>query len=436
MAIARVPGSPAPTRLRVAWCAAACVALLLHLESSARAADQPISGRLVKLKSSAGGAQLAFVSEDPAIPFPAIGSADDPASGSPGGIVVEVFTAAEPTDFLSAPAGLGSPGWKASQYGIDSYRYRNSAGVSVSRLRKVALTESGRLRIRADAGLTLAAPPGAVAIRVTTGSLRSCAVFAGASVRRDVAGTFVARGAPAPAVPDCDDATLATAVGVPCGDAAWPECGGACPEGGTCAGESIGGPCRCIFPTQPCGETAPLCHGQCPAGEQCYQMDDFIPGSINACACAPTGEPPCGATGQACNAGNCPAGLACDSIPGFGIYEGQCSCVDPSATCGPGYGSCPPDFECTFFPPGAGGTWSCLPTVCGGTYPTCGGTCADGRACVPLDASSIQLCVCATPSLSCDEGLACGEGLTCPAGEACTLVPNPLGPPSCSCEPF
>ena len=40
----------------------------------------------------AGGQRLVFLSEDPALPFPAPGSPDDPVSGTPGGLAMEVFS--------------------------------------------------------------------------------------------------------------------------------------------------------------------------------------------------------------------------------------------------------------------------------------------------------------------------------------------------------
>jgi hypothetical protein len=417
-------------RLRIA-------AFLLALAWSATAAwglDQPISGRTVKLKSTASGPQLVFVSDDPAAPFPAIGSPDDPASGERGGMVVEVFSRAEGPRTATAPPGIGNPGWKVFAGRTDAYRYRNAGGVAVSRVRKALLAEGRRLRVRADAGLGLAMPLGAVAIRVTTGFLRSCALFDAGSVRRDVAGAFFATGAPAPPLPDCSDESLLGALGFDCGASGVPACDGSCPADGTCVADVAGGGvCKCVFSSQPCGgANAPLCNGECPAGEQCYAMDNFIPGAVNDCRCAPVGEPPCGATGVC--GGGCPDELECASIPGFGIYDPECTCLEPDQRCGPGFGDCPPDLVCSPLP-GASG-FSCIPIFCGGTSPgRCDAACSDGRVCVPLDVAGVHLCVCATPSLSCDEGLACGEGLACPEGEVCTLATSGSGPPTCSCEP-
>jgi hypothetical protein len=400
---------------------------LFLLADAASAVDQPIAGTLLKLKSTADGARLVFRSRDPAVPFPPIGSLDDPATGTPGGMIVEIFSQNEAPTSSSAPSGTGDPGWTMIDGAVDAYVFRGPGAP----IRRILLRQGKLLKVRGDdAGLALTAPLGGVAIRITTGSLRSCTVFAGASVRRDGVGVFLARAASAPALADCSDGTLLTALGFTCADS-FPTCGGSCPGDGVCAPDVLGGPCRCVFPTQPCGETAPLCGGECPAGEQCYPLDNFIPGPINGCGCAPIGEPPCGATGLACSATDCPGGLVCDLIPGSGIYESQCSCVDPNALCGqPGYGECPTDLECVFFP-GTGGGWRCAPIFCGGTYPTCGSSCGGGRACVPFSVEgTLQTCVCATPGLSCDDGLTCDGGFSCPLGEVCTVTGS-----SCSCEP-
>src|SRR4029077_13275620 len=167
------------------------------------------------------------------------------------------------------------------------------------------------------------------AVRVRTGSLRSCALFDGTSVQRDGESRFVAMDAAAPALADCSDETLALALDAGCALAEWPGCDATCPDGGVCTPEVIGGPCRCVYPTQPCGTTAPLCSGECPAGEQCYPMDGFIPGPVDSCACGQIGEPPCGASGQSCDSGGCPDGLVCGTVPKVGIYDSYCNCMNP-----------------------------------------------------------------------------------------------------------
>lgn len=403
--------------------------------AEAQETHHPVAGKLLRVKSTHEGVEAVFVSTDPAWPFPPIGSVDDPRLPS-SDLYLELYSSAQGIVRMTVPNFPGNPNWKVEVVGADSYEYRSPdpSGFDIGHMK---LVEGRRIRIRTLVNLPAGARLGTVAVRVRTGSLWSCALFDEGSIRRDD-GRFRATNAPASALADCEETTLVAAISPGCGTTAFgPSCDAVCPDGGVCAPTSTSSECRCVNPTQPCGATSPLCGGECGPGEQCFPMDDLIPGAINACACAPAGSPPCGATGQSCDAGPCPEGLECGIIPPITpIYDSSCGCIDPAATCGPSFGSCPPDLECVFFPPGAGGSWSCLPMFCGGgSYPTCGGACGGGRSCVPLSLQGSGFCVCATPSLSCDD-LACGEGLFCPSGEVCTVTPTGGGPPDCSCEPL
>ncbi len=188
----------------------ACAVLIPALRAAAL--DRPITGKKLQLRRSASGKQkLVFQSKDPAFAFPAVGSADDPATGTPGGLQVELFSQNDPArPVLSAPAGVGKPGWKVTDRSVDSFKYSNSAAPAApSPLKVVVLKMDKQLKVSAPAtGLALAGPQGSVAIRVTTGSLRSCAVFGPGTIRRDEAGSFLAVKALAPSIPDCSDASL------------------------------------------------------------------------------------------------------------------------------------------------------------------------------------------------------------------------------------
>src|SRR5262245_50260898 len=82
---------------------------------SARAADQPISAAKLLLLRSGGEEKLVFVSRDPAFLFPALAGADDPGTGTPGGLRVDLVSPLEPLGVsLVAPAGSGTPGWTAA----------------------------------------------------------------------------------------------------------------------------------------------------------------------------------------------------------------------------------------------------------------------------------------------------------------------------------
>ena len=59
--------------------------------------------------------------------------------------------------------------------------------------------------IRLDARIS---PLDRVAVRVTTGLLRNCALFDGATILRDEPNRFIAKRAVAPVVTDCSNAAL------------------------------------------------------------------------------------------------------------------------------------------------------------------------------------------------------------------------------------
>lgn len=188
------------------------VAFATLLPVAAAAVDRPIAAKKLQLKrSSSGKEKLVFQSKDPSFLFPAIASADDPAGGSPGGFSIEVFSQNDPArPVLAAPGGIGKPGWQVKDGTTDSYKYRNSAAPAApSPLKVVVLKEGKQIKVTAAAiGLALAGPQGAVAVRVTTGTLRSCAVFGAGTVRRDQPASFLAANAPVPSIPDCSDASL------------------------------------------------------------------------------------------------------------------------------------------------------------------------------------------------------------------------------------
>ena len=390
----------------------------------AAAIDVPVGARALTLRAQPAGTEVKFVSKDPAFPFPAPGSDADPTAT---GLDVQVFTASGDAASSSATDGSGKPGWRL-RADDTIYVYRAGAGaVPPGEIKKVHLKSGRAFRARGRIDLPLSGPADAVAIRVTMGSLRACALLSGASVRKNQPGRFVARDAPAPELADCADATLLGALGFDCASSSFPACGGACPDGGVCAPDPLGGPCRCNFETQACGDTAPSCNGSCPAGQRCWPIDGFIPGANDQCLCAPEETPPCGTTDLACGSGACPPGLVCEAHPGVGFYDPYCACVPPDQACGPGFGNCPPDMECLPISPA---DFTCVPFFCGGTFPTCGGSaCGPGGACVPLAIGSSQYCVCASTSGSCDVPT-CDGGLYCPPGEVCTSSGG-----TCGCQP-
>lgn len=312
----------------------------------ASATDQPIAATRLIIRPSRQ--TLFFLSRDPAFLFPAIASADEPAAGTPGGAIIDLFSQNQGAVSLTIPAGTGNPGWTVRPGMPASYKFKNPIapyGISVVR---VALLKQNRIiKISAEDGLP-AGPQGAVGVRITTGSLRNCVLFDAATIRRDDAGTFIASDAVAGSLADCSNTSLggeeppASCSG---GDPA-PSCGGTCPPGSECSTQDLT-TCICISGAQPCGDTAPACNGQCPAGEECFSTGGFpLPG----CDCLPVGSTPCGQF--QCN-GTCPAGEECNYFERSTPGGSGCVCGPPGPCDGSGGDDCPPGYHCGFgpFPP-------------------------------------------------------------------------------------
>lgn len=178
----------------------------LLVTAGARAADRPIAGLKLQLRRAPSGRQtLSFLSRDAAFPFPAAGGPDDPTAA---GMTVELFSATDPQrPAFHTLTGIGKPGWKAV---TGKYTYRNPHAVpGATSVKSVVLQQGRTMKIQGvDTGLALVGSQARVAIRVTTGGLRSCAVFGSGTIRRDAAGIFLAAGAAVPDVPDCSDASL------------------------------------------------------------------------------------------------------------------------------------------------------------------------------------------------------------------------------------
>jgi hypothetical protein len=441
-------------------------ASLLAWTVSAAAAERRVPAKILRIESGPDGSALVFKAQPPDFLFPPIGSDDDPATGTPGGLTIEVFTQSEGPARPTVPPGVGIPGWTAHDGAVDSFLYRGP-GLAV---RKIRLREGKTVDVRAaDVGLDLSAPLGAVAVRVTTGTRRICAVFTADTIVKDEPGKFLARRAPgSPNVgPVCSDAFLLGELGFGCPGSGGSACGGSCPDGGVC-GQQSDGTCVCGFPTDPCGGTAPVCNGECAAGEECVAIagtpeegvtctcsattpcgavDDLSCGGDcpageecvtidngpildDTCTCTPIGVTPCGAASNPSCDATCPAGEVCDLVDG--PYEQACRCLPVDAVCGPGPGFCPfVDSECRYREVAM--FWACEGEFCGGTFPTCGGACSGGRVCMPVESAGFGTCVCGTPGFSCDDPM-CGEGgIECPSGEVCTI--SFAGPsPTCSCE--
>lgn len=312
--------------------------------------DQPISAAELVLKRSASGKEtLQFRSKDPAFLFPAIGSAADPVSGTPGGATIELFSQDGSEATLSIPAGAGKPGWTTKASPPISFKFMNSfAPGGISPVRNALLRQGKLLTLKANAiGLPLLGPQGTVGIRITTGTLRSCALFDAATIKRDTASVFVARNAIAANLSDCSDASFGGSTcgaGDSCcnGSFIGDQCGGTCPPGSACGTRDLD-TCLCISSAQPCGDTSPVCNGECPVGEECLTGGGF---PLPSCVCLPTGSTAC--SKFECG-GACPTGQECNffeiSTPG----ASGCVC-GPPGPCGSGGDDCPAGFHCAFGP--------------------------------------------------------------------------------------
>jgi hypothetical protein len=303
----------------------------------AAAVDRPIDAVRLVLKRTANGATLEFVTRDPDFLFPPIGSADDPGTGTPGGMLIELFSANEGLASLAIPPGAGNPGWTASAARSPArHRFRNRlapGGASV--VRSVDMREGRVLEIDAkSAGLPLLGPQGSVAIRLTIGTRRSCALFDAPTIRKDEAGRFSARDAVATSLSDCSDLTLG---GRPCQivfDPFEPMCGGTCPAGQRCVVEVNGGiapSCICLPRTEtPCFDSGyPSCGGSCGGAEQCqatHIRSTEGPVDLTLCACVDPQNICDDPAGTCFEVGVCPPAQVCNA---FGPPQSMCGCGAP-----------------------------------------------------------------------------------------------------------
>ena len=333
-------------------------AAVLATPACAPALDMPGAPAQVKLKRTAKGKSLQVVFKGLSF-FPAIGSTDDPAVGTPGGMLVEVFSQSEGYAAVAAPPGAGTPGW--TSYPTNNpprYKFSNpDAPDASSAVKKITFVNSKILKVVAkDVALPLVSAQGRVGVRVSVGAFRTCALFDAANVRRDVSGSFTAKIAEPTLLTDCSDASLG---GGTCGNGVIEgreECDGASCDGGVaCGAAGTHAACECCG--LQCGDTA------CCPGDQCQQ--DPCGKDVLCGRCVPTF---CETVSE------CEAGQFCQN--------GRC-CVNPRAS-----GDLEPADVCDYF--GQYTLPCCAPAVCaGGVGPlTCcypaGQPCTSGECCSGL----------------------------------------------------
>lgn len=363
--------------------ALAALVVLALTAADGLALDQPVSARKLILRRTASGQEkIAFLTKDSAILFPPIGSADDPATGTPGGATIELFSELQGASTITVPAAVG---WFSRDGSPSFYKFVNKlAPNGVSTVSSLLVKNGKAIRLRGAAtGFAGTGKLGRVGIRITMGTLRTCALFDDTSIKRDEGRVFLARNAVADGLTDCSNTSLG---GPTCVDGNAPACGGTCPAGSECGSPDLN-TCECIPSAQPCGGTAPVCNGECPTGTTCGSVGGL---PYSQCDCIPTGGPTaCGDGNAPACGGTCPSGLGCFGVTATigGISLSDCECLlgpPPPDPCG----SCPSGAACLSLP-GTGPV--CLAFCTGGLgAPLCGGTCLPGSACTNVGA----LCVC------------------------------------------
>jgi hypothetical protein len=187
--------------LKTSVVVAACVAMV----GAAVAADQPVEGRKLVLKRSASGREKAvFLSKDTALIGPTLGGSDDPMLV---GATVDLCSDAGMASFT-----LPASNWRANGPGT-VFKFTNKGAPEPPSSVKTALIKGGRTLkvVSKEAGLPLLGAEGQVAVRVTTGTTRNCALFTSDDVQKEAEGKLIAKKSSADALADCSDAALGCA---------------------------------------------------------------------------------------------------------------------------------------------------------------------------------------------------------------------------------
>ena len=207
----------------------------------AGAADQPLPGRSLSMRTPTSGRQraLTVVVRSSSLVAPAPGGPDDPRTA---GATLTLQAASGETASLALPAA----GWSANAAGT-VYRFRGGSPTAPVKASLVKNASTLKVVARSTA-ITLDEPSqGAIGLRFTTGTAGYCLLFGG-TVQTDTTGRFVARRAPAPAscTPSCGNGLLDP--GEQC-DAPGSSCGAGavCSADCTCPCDFLD-PSVCLYP--------------------------------------------------------------------------------------------------------------------------------------------------------------------------------------------
>lgn len=176
----------------------ACIVVV----GAAVAADQPVEGRKLLLKRSASGKEKAvFLSKDTALIGPTLGGSDDP---TVVGATVDLCSNAGTASFT-----LPASNWRANGPGT-VFKFTNKGAPQPPSSVKTALIKGGRTLkvVSKEAGLPLLGAEGQVAVRVTMGTTRNCALFTSDDIQKEAEGKLIAKTSSADVLADCSDAAL------------------------------------------------------------------------------------------------------------------------------------------------------------------------------------------------------------------------------------
>jgi hypothetical protein len=276
---------------------------------------------------------------------------------------------------------------------VGVYRFSNrDAPSGLSPMRTVLLRSQRSIKILAKrTGLALTAPAGAIGIRVTIGSLRNCARFAGTRVvRADVPGFFRARGGNVGTLADCEDLSLAGGVTTTSTSTTVPTTTTLL---GTCGDGMVN------QPSEGCdGADTSRCAGPLPG----IDFSCRPPGTTSECTCCKDGGIGTGAVG-CCN----PSAV----LVGIGLFE-NADCIARR---------CDPPFPCS-----AGDTCQADGTCCTSFGATCEtalipnypfNACCPGLECRRPGSFGLECCIAdggpCTTGAGCCSGVCDATSLTC-----------------------
>jgi hypothetical protein len=361
------------------------------------------------LKQSTSGKQkLLFQSKDPSFPLPSSSEPfNDPRQV---GATIEVVTAGVVATPFDVPENGAQTGWTLTTGSICKYK-RAKEFVATTTIKSIVIKNARGITIAGDAtGIPLDGARDAVGIRITIGEVRSCARFTGASVTKNVVGTFKGKNATTDGFADCSLTSLTGAAPV-CGDGEVNQ-----PQ------ESCDGTCSTAIGEFTCRQPGPPNECQCcqdgygPSIVPCCNPSSVVipSGGIGSRICIPAGcAPP-----DECRSGDqCQPDDSCcstvggnrcaTSVPGF-------TAVFPLVPCCPGLACARPNFS-----GGSGGAVCCAAggTNCTGDSECCTGHCQIDGTCEGCRAG----------------GAGCAAGVECCSGSCSAGACNACGPPFTFC---